>query len=170
MNTQAITALIDTPVGKLAITADHVGVKRIHFQRFKIAPDIDTKLSYVNQVSAQAGRSAVLKISEQIIAYFKRAHANWPVAPIAGIGSEFQRKVWRYLATIPLAETYTYSEIANALASHQRPIAAACKANPFIIMLPCHRVISANGMGGYAGYVKGEAIKAKKWLLNHERQ
>ncbi len=170
MNTQVAITLVDTPVGQLAITADNFAVQRIHFQHLNVVPDRrDTKVTHLHQPATQNAKLAMADIIERIVAYFSLAHNDWPLASIADNASQFQRKVWHYLPTIPLGETRTYSDIANALATHQRPIAGACKANPFIIMLPCHRVVSTTGIGGYAGRVDDDAIAVKKWLLDHER-
>ncbi len=83
-------------------------------------------------------------------------------------GSEFQRRVWQYLIMIPSGETRTYGEVAEALGTGPRAVANACRRNPTPIIVPCHRVVAANGLGGYAGKTEGFEIDVKKWLLTHE--
>jgi len=83
-------------------------------------------------------------------------------------GTSFQKAVWRELTQIPLGETRTYGEIANKLHSSPRAVGNACRKNPIAIIIPCHRVVSAKGIGGYAGATEGKQLNIKRWLLNHE--
>ena len=88
--------------------------------------------------------------------------------PLAPQGTPFQRSVWHELSEIPLGETRTYGDIANKLNSSPRAVGNACRKNPIQIIIPCHRVISAKGIGGYAGETEGRQLKIKRWLLKHE--
>ncbi|MDO7597080.1 MAG: methylated-DNA--[protein]-cysteine S-methyltransferase [Pseudomonadota bacterium] len=88
---------------------------------------------------------------------------------LAERGTVFQRRVWQYLLTIPPGETRTYSELAQALDTSARAVGNACRANPFAIVVPCHRVVSKAGLGGYYGKTDGSEIDLKQWLLEHER-
>ena len=84
------------------------------------------------------------------------------------IGTEFQIKVWKEIAKIPLGETRSYKEIATAIGSpnSSRAVANACGENPYPIKIPCHRVIKSDGsIGGYSGTV---GIERKKELLAKE--
>lgn len=83
-------------------------------------------------------------------------------------GTEFQRRVWRALLTIPFGETLTYADLAKKLATGARAVGSACRYNPFPVIIPCHRVVSVKGMGGYAGQLKGEMRNIKQKLLAHE--
>ena len=83
-------------------------------------------------------------------------------------GSKFQRRVWQYLIMIPIGETRTYGEVAEALGTGARAVANACRQNPTPIIVPCHRIVAANGLGGYAGKTEGFEVGVKQWLLTHE--
>lgn len=83
-------------------------------------------------------------------------------------GTAFQKAVWNELCKIPLGETRTYGEIAKKLNSSARAVGNACRKNPIAIVVPCHRVVAANGIGGYAGKTEGNQLKIKRWLLSHE--
>ena len=83
-------------------------------------------------------------------------------------GTLFQKSVWHELTKIPIGQTRTYGEIANKLNSSARAVGNACRKNPIQIIIPCHRVVSAKGLGGYAGKTEGKQIKIKRWLLSHE--
>ena len=69
---------------------------------------------------------------------------------------------------IPIGQVVTYGELAKALDSSARAVAGACRANPIPILIPCHRVVAATGLGGYMGETGGEALAIKQWLLQHE--
>jgi methylated-DNA-[protein]-cysteine S-methyltransferase len=101
--------------------------------------------------------------------YFHHAHNEWEL-PLVKCGTIFQQKVWQYLQTIPLGETRYYSDVAKALNSSAQAVGNACRANPFVILVPCHRVISKAGLGGYDGQTNGKNLVIKQWLLDHERQ
>ncbi len=105
----------------------------------------------------------------QLQSYFVDAQIKWTL-PLAEQGTVFQQKVWQYLQTIPLGETRTYSDLAQALGTSARAVGNACRANPFAIVVPCHRVVSKSGVGGYYGKTDGSEIDLKTWLLDHERR
>lgn len=88
-------------------------------------------------------------------------------------GTEHARRVWRALCAIPVGETRSYGQIAREIDSSPRAVGQACKANPWPLFIPCHRVVSASpsgraGVGGYAGDVGGALAGIKVWLLAHE--
>ena len=89
--------------------------------------------------------------------------------PLAVSGSAFQRRVWQQIAAIPLHRTRTYGEIAGLLERAPRAVGQACGANPFPLVIPCHRVIAADGrLGGFARQRGGFLLDVKRWLLSHE--
>lgn len=106
-------------------------------------------------------------ILQQLKNYFSSA-ISLKTIPITPKGTFFQKSVWNELRKIPLGETRTYGDIAKKLSSSPRAVGNACRKNPIPIIVPCHRVISAKGIGGYAGEVEGRQINIKRWLLNHE--
>jgi methylated-DNA-[protein]-cysteine S-methyltransferase len=83
-------------------------------------------------------------------------------------GTSFQRRVWRELCTIPAGETLTYGQLADRIGSGARAVGNACRANPCPLVVPCHRVVSAQGLGGFAGELSGRKLEIKRWLLRHE--
>ncbi len=83
-------------------------------------------------------------------------------------GTPFQKRVWQELLRIPYGQVMCYGELAKILGSSARAVAGACRANPIPILIPCHRVVAANGPGGYMGETGGEALAIKQWLLHHE--
>ena len=90
-------------------------------------------------------------------------------------GTEFQQRVWQALLEIPAGEVMTYGQLALKLNSSPRAVGNACRNNLFPVIIPCHRVVSASGVGGYAGdtlalqKTKIDFLAIKKWLLAHEK-
>ncbi|MDP2793563.1 MAG: methylated-DNA--[protein]-cysteine S-methyltransferase [Sulfurisoma sp.] len=89
--------------------------------------------------------------------------------PLQPSGTTFQRRVWQQIAAIPRGATRTYGELAAALHSAPRPVGGACGANPYPLVIPCHRVVAAGGLGGFARERGGFLLEVKRWLLDHER-
>jgi methylated-DNA-[protein]-cysteine S-methyltransferase len=92
--------------------------------------------------------------------------------PLLIEGSPFQRSVWKAMRTIPRGETRSYGAIAQQLGDTDyktlRAVGQACGDNRLPIVIPCHRVVAANGLGGFAHSSDGFLIEAKRWLLLHE--
>jgi methylated-DNA-[protein]-cysteine S-methyltransferase len=89
--------------------------------------------------------------------------------PLAPAGTAFQRKVWQGIAAIPSGETLTYGDLAASIHSGPRAVGNACGANPYPLVVPCHRVVAANqGLGGFARQRGGFLLDVKRWLLRHE--
>lgn len=88
--------------------------------------------------------------------------------PLAIRGTAFQRRVWNAIADIPVGEHRRYGLLASRLGTAARAVGQACGANPFPLVIPCHRVVSATGLGGFANATDGYLIHAKRWLLEFE--
>ena len=88
--------------------------------------------------------------------------------PLLIEGSEFQRRLWAALCEIPRGKTLTYGEMARKLDGEARAVGQACGDNRLPIVIPCHRVVAAGGIGGFSHSTGGYLIEAKRWLLMHE--
>lgn len=89
--------------------------------------------------------------------------------PLAPAGTHFQRRVWAQIAAIPAGQTRSYGEVAAAIGSGPRAVGNACGANPYPIVVPCHRVVAANqALGGFGRQGAGFLLEVKRWLLRHE--
>jgi len=88
--------------------------------------------------------------------------------PMKQVGTAFQRRVWNLIAAIPCGQTRTYGDIARVLRSGPRAVGQACGTNYYPLVIPCHRVVAANGLGGFAHHSGGYLIEVKRWLLLHE--
>jgi len=90
--------------------------------------------------------------------------------PIRIEGSPLQRAVWEAMCAIPRGRTRTYGEIAGELGTDARTVGQACGDNRLPIVIPCHRVVAADGIGGFAHAANGYLIEVKRWLLMHEAE
>ena len=86
----------------------------------------------------------------QLDEYFDGLRKNFDL-PLEPPGTKFQQRVWSMMEQIPYGKTITYGEIAKALGSSARAVGPACGANPIPVIIPCHRVVATNDMGGYSG-------------------
>ena len=107
------------------------------------------------------------EVISQLQSYFSNTGSVFSI-PLALEGTPFQKKVWAALQQLPVGTCCSYGELANHLNSGARAVAGACRANPIPIIVPCHRVVAANGPGGYMGQTTGDGIAIKEWLLAHE--
>lgn len=147
-------AVIDSPVGRLGLRAQADVLVSVDF--LEDAAELREPLSPFL-------RTAVT----QLRAYFRDAATNFDFA-LSATGTAYQRSVWKALAAIPPGAAQTYGQVARQVSGSARSIAAACKANPWPIIVPCHRVVAKDGLGGYCGTTKGRALDIKRWLLRHE--
>lgn len=103
-------------------------------------------------------------IQDEMTAYFAGELQVFKT-PVAPRGSAFQQRFYAALSAIPYGETRTYGDLAKALGVSAQAIGQACGANPIAIIIPCHRVLAADGLGGYSG---AGGIEAKVALLRLE--
>ena len=89
--------------------------------------------------------------------------------PLRPAGTTFQRRVWEQITPIPNGQTRTYGQLAKNLKNAPRAVGQACGANPYPLVVPCHRVIaSGGGLGGFNRQGGGFLLEVKRWLLRHE--
>jgi methylated-DNA-[protein]-cysteine S-methyltransferase len=117
----------------------------------------------------QASTSALIRqIADQLDAYYADPGYAFTL-PLAPRGTPFRRQVWQALEKIPAGETRTYGEVARQLGSGPRAVGQAVGDNPIPIIIPCHRVIAADGgLGGFMHSRTGYSQDIKRWLLRHE--
>ena len=107
-------------------------------------------------------------VCRQLSAYFSNPLHLFTV-PLTLEGTAFQTRVWQELRRTKPGAVRRYADIADRLGSGARAVGGACRRNPVPIVVPCHRVVSRSGLGGYMGKVSGAALSMKQWLLAHER-
>ena len=106
----------------------------------------------------------LLRARDQLQEYFDAERMEFDL-PLAPMGTEYYRKVWAALCRIPAAATRTYGDIAREAGGSARSVGTANSRNPIPILIPCHRVVAGNGLGGYSG---GDGLPTKLYLLDLE--
>ena len=154
--------VIDSPMGKLTIAATASGIVAIGFGT-KDFNSLATKLKLTLSNTSTPLLENCVKQLEEYFAGKRRCFS----LPMHLVGTEFQQKVWHALMSIPYGETISYKEESQRVGNEKaiRAVAQANGANPLSIVIPCHRVINANGnLGGYSS-----GVDKKQFLLNLER-
>ena len=111
--------------------------------------------------------TAAKKVCRQLRSYFANPRYSFRL-PLTLSGTAFQQRVWRELRRIPAGRTLSYGVLAKKLDTSARAVGNDCRANPVPIVIPCHRVVAANGAGGFMGKRSGSALRLKHRLLEHE--
>ena len=144
--------IVDTPIGPVGLVASDTAVSAVLFDG--------------RRVRAEGGSPILDEAARQLRAYFAGDLVSFDL-PLELHGTEFQRRCWLALATIPYGQTVSYGEQARRLglgADAARAVGAANGRNPLPIVLPCHRVIGADGsLTGFGG-----GLDVKRYLLEHE--
>lgn len=161
-------AWLDTPLGPMLAIADEKLLYLLEFvERRGLEREIE-RLRLKMQCAIIPGSSEPIRsIEDELKLYFEGKLREFNT-PVRLLGTKFQQQTWQELQKIPYGETRSYYQIAVALGKPTafRAVAQANGANQLAIMIPCHRVINANGeLGGYGG-----GIMRKKWLLAHEKK
>ena len=150
---------IDSPIGSLLLAGDDQAIRFIGLPESRHPLTIPAEWSRKPNAFAEANR--------QFAAYFSGELTEFDL-PLSAQGTEFQKRVWNALCTIPYATTISYAELARRVGNPKasRAVGLANGANPLSIIVPCHRVIGANGsLTGYGG-----GLRAKQILLDLERR
>ncbi len=129
-----------------------------------------TEIVYLEPCAESKPQTLLAKETvRQLRAYLKDPRVSFSL-PLQPKGTPFQRRVWAGIVAIPSGETTSYGELAQAIGSGPRAVGNACGANPYPLVVPCHRVVAANhGLGGFARQRGGFLLDVKRWLLAHER-
>lgn len=152
------TAIVSAPFGAVGILAENDVLRSLTC----LPPGTPEKVPQ-DPLSAQA--------AEQVQRYLADPETDFDL-PLAIEGTEFQRRVWAEIAAIPSGATATYGEIAWRIGSAPRAVGQACATNRLALVIPCHRVVGAQGIGGFFGDAEGPGhyTRTKRWLLLHEER
>ena len=147
-------AVIDFPKMKVAVATREgriVGIRYLPLAAESKAP--------LNELAERAAR--------QLERYREDPDARFDL-PLLIEGTDFQRRLWDALCEIRRGRTLTYGELARKLDADARAVGQACGDNRLPIVIPCHRVVGADGVGGFSHTTDGYLIEVKRWLLMHE--
>ncbi|MFF3025801.1 methylated-DNA--[protein]-cysteine S-methyltransferase [Microbacterium sp. NPDC057944] len=150
---------LQTPVGVIGVESSGTAITRVTWR--SVAP-----------VGADAGPDALLaEALAQLDAYFSGERADFDLPIDLGVQTDATRAVLMALyETVGSGETVTYGELAarSGTSIPARGIGAIMGANPVPLIVPCHRVVAGDGLGGYSGGDPGQGLQTKRWLLEHE--
>jgi methylated-DNA-[protein]-cysteine S-methyltransferase len=152
-----VTTTMDSPIGELTLTSDGEKLTGIQMHEQRHLKEIPAE--------AQPDDGGLAPVVAQLKAYFAGELTDFDL-PLQMHGTEFQRRVWAALCEIPYGETISYGELAGWVGNPKasRAVGLANGRNPVAIVVPCHRVIGADGsLTGYGG-----GLDRKVWLLEHE--
>jgi len=148
--------VIKTPIGKIAVCYEENFVTQVH----QVAD---------NSKVVKRKDPLAIEIQNQFKAYFAKDLDKFNLPFLLKQGTDYQLKVWDQIRKISFGETKTYGEIAKKIKSGPRAVGNACRRNSLLLIVPCHRVVSASSSGGFLGDSTGKLAQRKQWLLNHEQ-
>ncbi len=150
-------AILVAPFGCVGIVSDDRHVTAVHLLPAGIAakPPLKNSLAHLACV--------------QLMSYFNNPKFRFDL-PVRLSGSKHQLDVWQAMCDIAPGTTRTYGDVATTIGSNARAVGGACGKNPVPIVVPCHRIVAANGLGGFMGTrdAKTNPLAIKRWLLTHE--
>jgi methylated-DNA-[protein]-cysteine S-methyltransferase len=156
---------LESPVGRLVLINDGEALRVLDFVDCEERMQRLLKIHYGdNQPVAGGGKASGIKA--RVKAYFAGDLTSIDSIPVQTDGTPFQKQVWAELRNVPVSTTISYGELAKRIGrpSASRAVGLANGSNPIAIVVPCHRVIGANGsLTGYGG-----GMERKRWLLAHE--
>ncbi len=158
------TDTIPSPLGPIRVVSNNEAVCSLDFAEYEARMHMLLRKRYYGQVELQP--QPLVSIREVLTAYFDGELHALSAIPTDTAGTQFQQHVWRLLRQIPVGETCSYRAIAEKLGQPNavRAVGMANSRNPVALIIPCHRVIAADGsLSGYAG-----GVERKRWLLAHE--
>ena len=156
MDETAFDACVRTPFATLGITTSGTHLTGIRF----LAPTVPAKMPRRDTLAHLA--------CVQLNAYLDDPGFQFDI-PLRLAGTRHRLQVWEAMQRIRPGTTRTYGEVARELSSSARAVGGACGANPIPVIVPCHRIVASNGLGGFMG-AAGEGFERsiKRWLLEHE--
>ncbi|WP_323002596.1 methylated-DNA--[protein]-cysteine S-methyltransferase [Denitromonas sp.] len=149
-------SILPTPFGALGIALHANALTEIRFLPPGCAPRHGTD-------------PLAIETERQLTAYLADPHHRFDL-PCHPAGTAFQQRVWAAIRAIPAGQVRAYGDLARSLGSAARAVGQACGANPFPILVPCHRVVAQHAIGGFAHARGGFLIDTKQWLIQHEQR
>ena len=143
------------------------------FPKFRVGvatrDGVVTQLKYLplSTPSIPAKNALAERAALQLEAYRRNANSRFDL-PVVVEGTVLQKAVWQAMCAIPRGKTRTYGDLARELGADPRDIGQCCGDNRLPLVIPCHRIVAADGIGGFAHATSGYLLEAKRWLLMHE--
>ena len=154
---QTFHAVVRAPFGGVGIRLNDAVT---HIQELVYVPD--------SVALKTADHPLARKAAEQVLAFLDDPHFQFDL-PLLSQGTEFQNKVWQVIRSLETGQTLTYKQVGQVIqCGAARAVGAACGANPYPLIVPCHRVVGTGNIGGFAHHDGGFYVGVKHWLLAHE--
>jgi len=151
--------VMEAPFGKLGVRTEFTE-NSLFISEVLYVSQLESLIEPKNELAQQ--------FCEQAEHYFKDPQFQFQL-PTLLKGTSFQRKVWSFMDSIPQGTVVTYGHLAKKIGSAARAVGGACGANPYPLIVPCHRVVANSGIGGFAKEdAEGYHRNIKTWLLKHE--
>lgn len=144
------TAILPTKIGWVEVGGDEAAITHLHW--------------HAQKPSARGASPVVKEAARQLKLYFDGRLTQFDL-PLRAKGSEIAEQVWRKMLAIPYGKTRTYGEVAFELNAPAQLVGQACGENPIAVIIPCHRIVGAVGLGGYTSAL---GLSAKTYLLDLE--
>ena len=145
----------------------------VEFPKFKVGvatrEGVVTQLKYLplSAPSVSPVNDLARRAERQLEGYRSDPNTRFDL-PVAIEGTDLQKAVWQAMCAIPRGKTRTYGDIAREVGADARAVGQACGDNRLPLVIPCHRIVAANGIGGFAHATSGYLLETKRWLLMHE--
>jgi methylated-DNA-[protein]-cysteine S-methyltransferase len=149
-------ARVKAPFATLGVKTSDTHVLALHF----LPLTITAKSPIVNTIAHLA--------TVQLMHYLDNPKFKFDL-PLKLAGSKHQIDVWHAMQEIAAGSVRTYGALADEIGSDARAVGTACGKNPVPVIVPCHRIVAANGLGGFMGGKRDDPLAIKRWLLTHER-
>jgi methylated-DNA-[protein]-cysteine S-methyltransferase len=149
-------ARIKAPFATLGVKTSDTHVLALHF----LPVSVTAKSPIVNTIAHLA--------TVQLMHYLDNPKFKFDL-PLKLAGSKHQIDVWQAMQQIAAGSVRTYGDLANEIGSDARAVGTACGKNPVPVIVPCHRIVAVNGLGGFMGGKRDDPMAIKRWLLTHER-
>jgi methylated-DNA-[protein]-cysteine S-methyltransferase len=145
----------------------------VDFPKFKVGvavrDGVVAQLKYLPlSAPSVSPTSELARRAERQLEGYKRDPNSTFDLPVVIEGSDLQKAVWKAMCAIPRGKTRTYGDLARELGADPRDIGQCCGDNRLPLVIPCHRIVAADGIGGFAHATSGYLLEAKRWLLMHE--
>jgi methylated-DNA-[protein]-cysteine S-methyltransferase len=157
--------IIPTPIGPLLLETTACGIRGLSFLENETTRPSRGRSTFEPATPSDGHHGLVAEVEKQIGEYFEEGRQTFDL-PLDLAGTDFQRRVWSVIASLPFGETASYAEVAAVAGfpNAYRAAGSACASNPVVIIVPCHRVVGSDrGLHGFGG-----GLDTKAWLLRHE--
>ena len=157
-------SIIPSPIGPLLLETTPRGIQELSFLESESARPARRHRRAIKD-GADDDLTLAAEVEKQIAEYFAGSRRTFDL-PLDLAGTDFQRRVWTVIASIPFGDTASYAWVAGiaGFPNAYRAAGSACASNPVVIVVPCHRVVGSDrGLHGFGG-----GLDTKAWLLRHE--